>query len=150
MNDSHKRTSISQLLNPLGTNSQVESPPSPSRATGDTTSRSTDPPPDIQFGENEQEGSSEHGPGSSFPLRSASWEQSNGQSKRPGEVDPSRPYHYTPYSDGYNADPRGSNRPKDTPNGSQSSAWLAPHEVANMHYGPPVIAPLYSDERTGK
>lgn len=141
MNDSHKRTSISQLLNPLGAVSEQPMSRTP-------TIPSSMPSAPSQNGQDvQQDGSSLHSPGSSFQLRSASWEQGGGDgqspSKRPDGPDPSRPYHYTPFTDGYGLDAR-TVRPS-----APSGPWPASHEVPNMPYGTPVIAPMYSDERTG-
>jgi len=141
LNDVHKRTSISQLLNPLANTSHEVSPSSPSREPGV-------PPAPPQNGQNgHQEGST---PGSSFQLRSASWELSQGP-KRTDGPDPSRPFHFSPFPEGYAPDARVA-RPRDDAGnlGGPSGAWPAPHEVSNMPYGTPVLAPMYSDERTGE
>jgi [histone H3]-dimethyl-L-lysine9 demethylase len=142
LNDIHRRTSISQLLNPLANTSHEESPSSPSRAPGIPSALPQNGHHDHQDGS---------APGASFQLRSASWELGQGP-KRTDGPDPSRPYHYSPFSNEYTSDARAA-RPRDGGNISgpsgPSGAWPAPHEVSNMPYGTPVLAPMYSDERTG-
>ena len=32
----------------------------------------------------------------------------------------------------------------------EGAVWSAPHEIATLPYGAPVILPMYSDERTGQ
>ena len=141
LNDANKRTSISQLLNPLAINSHEESPSSPLQAPGI--------PPALP--QNDHNGLKEgSGPGSSFQLRSASWELGQGP-KRTDGPDPSRPYHFSPFAEGYTSDAR-TTRPRDDAGnlGGPSGAWPATQDVSNMPYGTPVLAPLYSDERTGE
>jgi len=134
LNDAHKRTSISQLLNPLGNSPHEGSTSSPSQGV---------PSAPPQNGHDEHPDGST--PGSSFPLRSASWELGQGPKRTDG------PYHYSPFPEEYPPDTRTS-RPKDNAVNlaGPSGAWPAPHEMPNMPYGTPVLAPMYSDERTGK
>lgn len=151
VNDSHKRTSISQLLNPLGNNS-------PEATAQSSESLERTPRPSSAASQNDQnaqnggESSSIHSPGSSFQLRSASWEQRNGLSKGTDGPDPPRPFHFNPHSEGPHGDARGTSRPRDGPGSTagHGGAWPARHEVPNMPYGTPVITPMYSAERTGK
>lgn len=138
--DVHKRTSISQLLNPSPlANSPREGSPSSSSQTQGVSSA-----PPQNGGNGHSDGSA---PGSSFPLRSASWGLGQGP-KRTDGPDPSRPYHYTPFFEGVSPDTRAG-RPKDNTGNitGPSGAWS---EMPNMAYGTPVLAPVYSDERTGK
>ena len=148
INDSHKRTSISQLLNPL-----AETPPEATPQSSVSLERA--PPPSSPASPNAQNGKESSltpSPGSSFQLRSASWGQRNGLSAGTDGLDPSRPFHYTPYSKSPDGDARGTSRPRDGAGNSlgHGGAWPARHEVPNMPYGTPVIAPMYSAERTGK
>lgn len=151
MNDSHKRTSISQLLNPLGAVSQQEPMSSPPRISAIPSSIPSAP---SQNGQDMQQGGS---PGSSFQLRSASWEQGRGggddQSPSMPTDGPEMPrsYHYTPFQEVFDADSRPS-RPRDGPSNftQANGSWPSGLEVSNMLYGPSVIAPMYSDERTGE
>lgn len=150
LNDANKRTSISQLLNPLANNQQVDSttlPPQSEETVLSEALRASQSGPSRNDVNGHQEDSS---PGSSFQLRSASWELSQ-NGKRPEGPDPSRPYHFTPYPDGHVPDPRTTRPREGSMNaGGSNGAWPAPHEVSNMPYGTPVLAPSYSDERTGE
>jgi len=139
LNDAHKRTSISQLLNPLANSSHGDSPSSPSRAL-------SVPQAQLQNGHNNS--GEESAAGSSFQLRSASWELGQGP-KRPDGPDPSRPYHFTPSTEGYPPDVRSVRPRDDAGNLGPSGPWFTPHEASNMPYGTSV-PPMYSDERTGK
>lgn len=149
MNDTHKRTSISQLLNPLGA---VSSMPSPPRV---PTASSLVPSAPLQNGQGiQQDASSLHAPGSSFQLRSASWEQGGDDqspSRRTDGPDPSRPFPYSPFSEGYGADARAI-RSRDGPSNFTvpNGPWPVAHEVSNIPYGSSIITPMYSDERTGE
>ena len=149
--DSPKRTSISQLLNPLGGSSSeatVQSSISLERSPGSSSSAS----PNVQKAQNGGESSLIQSPGSSFQLRSASWERRNGLSTGTDGLDPPRPFHYIPDSESPDGDARGTSGSRDSAgNGpGHGGAWPARHEVPNMPYGTPVIASMYPAERTRK
>lgn len=147
--DSNKRTSISQLLNPLG-NDSPEATPQSSISLERTPAPTS---PNVQNAQNGGESSLIPSPSSSsFQLRSASWEQRNSQSTGTDGLDSSRPFHYIPYSESPGGDARGTSRSRDGASNSpgHGGAWPARHEVPNMPYGTPVIAPMYSAERTRK
>lgn len=98
--------------------------------------------------------------GSSFNLRAADWNMADDISKRKGETGARIYQHMTaqePYVGSSSAHtPRiGRARVEEGPHyameGGQA-AWHPPQlqNPANMPYGAPVVAPLYSDERTGE
>lgn len=150
LNDVHKRTSISQLLNPLANSgSRTEPPISPSRLPALVSAGPSSPSQDGTS-QNEQLLDASN-PGSSFQLRSASWDPLRQTLKRPDGPEANRPYHFHSFTEGFAADPRAA-RPRDGTGNSNGSSgvWPAPHEMPNMGYGTPVLAPLYSDERTGE
>lgn len=97
--------------------------------------------------------------GSSFHLRAADWTMADDASKRKGEAGSTRLYqHMTPQeayagSSSVHAPRMGRTRVDGgahyTLEGGQP-AWHPQQNPANMPYGAPVVAPLYSDERTGE
>ena len=146
LNDSHKRTSISQLLNPA---SREPSSFPPGQLQGLPPSQS----------QHDQQGAPYQGAfnhASSFHLRAASWDQvQDDPSKRrlDNGVNTVRAYHH-PHMDPvfYGEHPSRPHRPRPgEPNnfGMDGAVWAPPHEIAHMAYGAPVIPPMYSDERTG-
>lgn len=151
--DSHKRTSISQLLNPLAAQDSSAFPPGQLPRL----SNSVGPIPD------QQDVSSYHAsfsPNSSFNLRAASWGRApdDPNKRRPDADAQSRPYPQHPHmnsTDVMYGDHQASRvirtRMEDTNGyGMNPPIWQQPqqHDISSMGYGPPVISPIYSDERT--
>jgi lysine-specific demethylase 3 len=149
LNDSHKRTSISQLLNPA---SRESSSFAPDQHNNLPSIGSAQPHHDQQG--SPYQGAFNHA--SSFHLRAASWDQvhDDPNKRRPdnGAVT-ARPYHQ-PHMDplffGEHASRAPRPRPGDPNNfGLDGAVWAPSHEIVNIAYGAPVIPAMYSDERTG-
>ncbi|KAH7916108.1 hypothetical protein BJ138DRAFT_996348 [Hygrophoropsis aurantiaca] len=154
LHDSHKRTSISQLLNPSSDSSSSYSNavqlPSLSAPAG--LSQYHNPQNNSQGGYGQPIEA-----GSSFHLRAASWDQVNEDQsavkRRLENGPPGRSYQMHPqmYSD-VNAEmnSRQTRIRMEEPGsfGMAGSSWPAQPEVSNVSYGSPVMAPMYSDERT--
>ena len=148
MNGMHdKRTSISQLLNPSSDSSAY---PHPTHLTSSAVSQYQHPP---------------HAPypqqpdsGSSFHLRAANWEPVNDDPtapKRRPEAGPptGRSYPMPPqvYAD-LNGD-MSQRQPRQRMDEHANFAmptgpWPQQPDVASVPYGSPIVAPMYSDERT--
>ncbi|EGO01531.1 hypothetical protein SERLA73DRAFT_166071 [Serpula lacrymans var. lacrymans S7.3] len=155
MHDSHKRTSISQLLNPLGTSheSSSYSPsvqlPSISSTTALSPYQHSHQAPQGAFNAPVESGSS-------FHLRAASWDHvtdDQGIPKRKGDNvgATARSYHMPPhsYADVGDHGPRQvRSRMDDSGNYAMASSGWPPPDTSNMSYGPSMVAPMYSDERT--
>ena len=140
-NDSHKRTSISQLLNPAISLQSSAYPPPPAIAAGPAQTH------------NEQQGVPSFQ--QSYGLRAASWDRQDEGTGRNQDnpPTPSRPYQQMHPPDVYGDQPARPTRSRaDDSNGFsvENAGWHPPHEIANLSYGAPVIAPMYSDERTGE
>jgi lysine-specific demethylase 3 len=154
MHDSHKRTSISQLLNPSSDSSVYSHAthlPSPVAV-----SQYQHPPHQPQPNYNQSIESA-----SSFHLRAASWEPSDDQSVPKRRIDNgpvlARPYPLPPHHHMHtepNGDmvPRqGRSRMDDAANYAMpANSWPSQADMSNPPYGSPIVAPMYSDERTGK
>jgi lysine-specific demethylase 3 len=154
--DSHKRTSISQLLNPLAAQdgSAAFSPaqlPNLPDSIG---------PNQVQ---QDQQGVPPYHPsfsnGSSFNLRAANWELPEDATKRKPENGATAPRHY--HQPQMNAPdvfvdqhgPRMVRPPRmdDSNNyAMDGQMWPPQQDGVHMPYGTPVISPMYSDERTGE
>ncbi|KAI0921387.1 hypothetical protein AcW2_006378 [Taiwanofungus camphoratus] len=150
----HKRTSINELLNPIAAtpsgsldstfnSNQLPSlsafiqPAHPQHVQSNTASGY---PPSMSSG-------------SSFSLRAASWDHAtkDDMAARRPEPDPascrytSVPSH-SMYQDAFS---RPARQIEETPNyGIDVPTWPGSTETANASYGPPMISPMYSDERT--
>jgi hypothetical protein len=145
LNDSNKRTSISQLLNPA------------SRETTSFASRQAlTSINSVQPQQQQQPSQYQNSFQNSFHLRAASWDQVHDDpTKRRSDngTSSSRTYHHPQMNpvDVYGEHPP---RPRlDDPNNFAMDGpvpvWTPAHEIANIAYGAPVIPPMYSDERTG-
>lgn len=156
MNGMHdKRTSISQLLNPSSDSSSAYShpahlPPLPSSPGVPQYQHPQHPP---------------HGPyphqqdsGSSFHLRAASWEpvndDPNAPKRRPDVGPPTgRSYPMPPqiYADMNGDMSQRQPRPRMDEHGNfvmPTGPWPPQPDVAGVPYASPIVAPMYSDERT--
>lgn len=154
MQDSHKRTSISQLLNPSSDSSVYSHAPHlPSPV---AVSQYQHPPhqPQGSYGQSIESGST-------FHLREASWEPSEDRSAPKRRIDngpgPGRPYQLPPHPHMHgepNGDmvPRqGRSRMDEAGNyGMPTNSWPSQADMSNPSYGSSVVAPMYSDERTGE
>ncbi|KAG2053447.1 hypothetical protein BDR06DRAFT_457441 [Suillus hirtellus] len=152
MHDSHKRTSISQLLNPSSDSSVYSHAthlPSPVAV-----SQYQHPPHQQQPNYNQPIDST-----SSFHLRAASWEPSDDPSVPKRRIDNgpplARPYPLPPHHHMHtepNGDmvPRqGRSRMDDPANYAMPpNSWPSQADMSNPPYGSPIVAPMYSDERT--
>ncbi|KAF9246860.1 hypothetical protein BU15DRAFT_69720 [Melanogaster broomeanus] len=157
MHDSHKRTSISQLLNPSSDSSgysHVTHLPSLTSSAGvPQYQHPQHPPPHGPYSQQPESGSS-------FHLRAASWEPVNDDQvapKRRPDAGPNvaRPYPMPPqmYAEMNGDMPQRQQRPRIDEHGNYAIAanpWPTQPEVPNVPYGSPVMAPMYSDERTGQ
>ncbi|KAG6336334.1 hypothetical protein ID866_2759 [Astraeus odoratus] len=154
MHDSHKRTSISQLLNPSSDSSAYShSPHLPSLSS----------PPGVspyQHTQHPHHSPYPHHPdtASSFHLRAASWgpvndDQSGAKRRADAGPPPARPYPMQPHMyPEMNGDMQARQvRPRMDEQGPYpipGNPWPHPQpEMANIHYGA-VVTPMYSDERT--
>ncbi|KAL4082085.1 hypothetical protein V8B97DRAFT_161135 [Scleroderma yunnanense] len=153
MHDNHKRTSISQLLNPSSDSSAYSHAPHlPSLSS----------PPGVPPYQHPHHPHPQHYPhhpdsASSFHLRAASWGPvHDDQSKHRSDAGPppARPYPMQPHMyPELNGDmhPRQA-RPRvdeHTPYPMAAHPW--PHsqpEMSNVHYASSVVSPVYSEERT--
>ena len=148
MHDSHKRTSISQLLNPSSDSSAFSHPPHLAS------------PPGVPTYQHPQHHYPQHpDPASSFHLRAASWGPANddqsGAKRRPDAGPaPARPYPMQHMYPELNGDMQSrQTRPRideHTAYAMAANQW--PHsqpEMSNVHYASSVVAPMYSEERTG-
>ncbi|KAH7930065.1 Clavaminate synthase-like protein [Leucogyrophana mollusca] len=155
LHDSHKRTSISQLLNPSSDSSSSYSHaaqlPSLSSPAGLSQYHNPQNNPQGGYGQPIEAGSS-------FHLRAASWDHvSEDQSAAKRRIDngvaagrsyPMPPQIY-PDVNGDMAARQARARMEEPGNfGMAGSAWPSHPEASNVSYGPPVVAPMYSDERT--
>jgi hypothetical protein len=149
--DSHRRTSISQLLNPLS-----NLPDQPPFALPQNSSLSGAVGP-AQLQQDQQPGQPPF-PGATFNLRAASWDhvqEDNNPNKRKPEngTSPSRVYHSSPMNptDGFGDHGTRATRSRVDEGGNYvENGMLYPsHEIASIPYGTTAIAPMYSDERTG-
>lgn len=157
MHDNHKRTSISQLLNPSSDSSAYSHAPHlPSLSSGPGV-------PPYQHPQHPHHAQYPQHPGtaSSFHLRAASWgpvnDDQSGTKRRPetGLPLPARPYpmqpHMYPEMNGGDMQSRQV-RPRMEDSGPypmSGNPWPHPQpEMSNVHYGPPAVTPMYSDERT--
>lgn len=161
MHDNHKRTSISQLLNPLGNNTnpdQSYSHPHPVQPPSLAPAMPVPPHPYPHPHQPHPAGyPQQHDPNASFHLRAANWDHVNeDQSGSKRKLDnPPRPYPLHPqmYHDatgtGDHAHRQARARMPEAPGyPMHSGVWPSHTEVTAMPYGSPVVAPMYSDERT--
>jgi lysine-specific demethylase 3 len=144
LNDSHKRTDISQLLNPASREA------APSFSPGELSSLG---PPQAHH---DQQGSPYHGAfghPSSFHLRAASWEIQEDANKRRQDNNPARAYQHHQMEQVFYPDPTSRAarpRPGDPNNFAMDGAmWGPAHDMTNMSYNAPQLMPMYSEERTG-
>ncbi|KAI6046475.1 hypothetical protein EDC04DRAFT_2627847 [Pisolithus marmoratus] len=151
MHDNHKRTSISQLLNPSSDSSAYsQAPHLPSLSSGPGVPPYQHPqhPHHAQYPQHPANASS-------FNLRAASWgpvnDDQSGTKRRPETgFSPARPYPMQPpmYPD-MNGDVQSRQvrpRMEDGPYPMPGNPWPHPHpDMSNVHYGSPAV---YSDERT--
>jgi len=154
MQDSHKRTSISQLLNPSSDSSVYSH--APHLPSSIAVSQYQHPQHQPQGNYNQSIESD-----STFHLREASWEPSEDRSapkRRPDAAPgPGRPYQLPPHPH-MHAEPnndmiarQGRSRMDEAPNyGMPASSWSSQPDMSNPPYGTPAVAPMYSDERTGE
>lgn len=154
MNGMHdKRTSISQLLNPSSDSSAYPHPthlPSLPSSPGIAQYQPQHPP---------------HGPysqqpesGSSFHLRAASWEpvndDPNAPKRRPDAGPPTgRSYPMPPhlYAEMNGDMSQRQPRPRMDEHGNfimPTGPWPSQPDISSVPYGSPIVAPMYSDERT--
>jgi lysine-specific demethylase 3 len=145
LNDSHRRTSISQLLNPLASSHEQSSFANPTLPPG--ISPSIGSPQDgtstfqVTYNNN-----------SSFHLRAASWEQSsNNQSGSKRKADGGQrlfcPVAFSHQSGHFKDSGQRSVRNRvDVPPGYVEGGVWPSQEIA---YGASVLSSMYSDERTG-
>ncbi|KAI0771994.1 Clavaminate synthase-like protein [Trametes elegans] len=158
----NKRTSINELLNPVGATSSYPHQQLPSLsaalqyAPNIPSHRHAPPPPQYQQPPPQQQPPINSGP--QFSLRAANWEPAKeelAQAQRRPESDPaacrfnppSMPQH-APYADNYSrhARPVG-----EAPHYSMEvQTWPSSHETPSAAYGPPMMSPVYSDERAGE
>jgi [histone H3]-dimethyl-L-lysine9 demethylase len=146
--DSHRRTSISQLLNPLSNLTDQQPFPLPQNS---SLSGAVGPQPDPQPGQ------PPYNQGATFNLRAASWDhvqEDNNPNKRKPEngTSPSRVYHPSSMNSTDGFGDHGTHPPRrvdEAGNYVDNRMWSPSHEIASMPYGTTVIAPMYSDERTG-
>ncbi|OAX39131.1 Clavaminate synthase-like protein [Rhizopogon vinicolor AM-OR11-026] len=150
--DSHKRTSISQLLNPSSDSSVYSHAPHlPSPV---AVSQYQHAQHQSQANYNQPIESE-----STFHLREASWEPSEDRSAPKRRVDnvpgPGRPYQLPPHPH-MHAEPNGDmvhrqgrSRMDEPGNyGMPPNSWPSQADMSNPPYGSSVVAPMYSDERT--
>ncbi|OJT13379.1 Lysine-specific demethylase 3A [Trametes pubescens] len=160
----NKRTSINELLNPVGaTSSSSLAPPSyghqqlPSLSAAlqyappPHTHHHAQPPP--QYPPPPQQPQVNGGP--PYSLRAASWDSSKDE-QGPRRIEPevAPPCRYPPapqqqhsaYADTYARHARpGGEAP---PYSMEGPTWTSSHETPSASYGPPMMSPVYSDERT--
>jgi lysine-specific demethylase 3 len=144
-----KRTSISQLLNPVGLVSSHEQPSFPHHS---TLAGAIDQPHEQQGGHPFQHPYAHVPP---FNLRAASWGlQENALKRKPdGGVSlctTHQPRRLTSRPIGDHGPNPMRPRIDPSPNYMDGGVWPAAHEIAAVPYGAPVISPMYSDERTGE
>lgn len=157
MNGMHdKRTSISQLLNPSSDSSAYPHP---------THLPSLSSPPGVSQYQHPQH--PPHGPypqqpesGSSFHLRAASWEPVNDDPNAPkrrldagpptGRSYPMPPHMYAEMNGDMS---QRQPRPRIDEHGNfamPTGPWPPQPDVSGVPYGSSIVAPMYSDERTGE
>ncbi|KAH7888104.1 hypothetical protein F5I97DRAFT_1865700 [Phlebopus sp. FC_14] len=153
MHDSHKRTSISQLLNPSSDSSGYSHATQlPSLSSSQAVSQYQNPqhPPHGPYPQQPESASS-------FHLRAASWEPVNGDQsvpKRRPDAGPAmaRSYPMPPHiyaeMNGDITQRQSVARPVDHGTYAISGVWPSQPEGAAVPYGSPGVAPMYSDERT--
>ncbi|KAF9224367.1 Clavaminate synthase-like protein [Gyrodon lividus] len=151
MHDSHKRTSISQLLNPSSDSSGYSHLPSLSSSPGVSQYQHPQHPPNGPYPQQPESGSS-------FHLRAANWEPVNDDQaapKRRPDAGPTvaRSYPMPPhmYAEMNGDVPPRQQRQRMDEHGNYpipAGAWSAQPEVSTVPYGSSVVAPMYSDERT--
>jgi [histone H3]-dimethyl-L-lysine9 demethylase len=149
--ESHRRTSISQLLNPLANVAEQSSFAVPQNS---SLSGAVGP---TQLPEDQQPAQAPYNQEATFNLRAASWDHvqdDNNPNKRKPEngTAPSRVYHPSPMNptEGFgDHGPRAARRVDEAGNYVDTAMWSPSHEIASMPYGTTAIAPMYSDERTG-
>ncbi|KIJ70383.1 hypothetical protein HYDPIDRAFT_172215 [Hydnomerulius pinastri MD-312] len=154
VHDNHKRTSISQLLNPSSDSSGYSHPthlPSLASSPGVSQYQHAQHPPHGPYTQHPESGSS-------FHLRAASWEPVNDDQsapKRRPDAGPTaaRSYPMPPhmYAEMNGEIPPRQPRPRMDEHGNYAmtgGAWPSQPEVSSVSYGSPVVAPMYSDERT--
>lgn len=155
MHDNHKRTSISQLLNPSSESSAYSHAPhlpSLSSAPGVPPYQHPQHPHQAQYPQHPNTATS-------FHLRAASWgpvnDDQSGAKRRPETgLPPGRPYAMQPHMyPEMNGDMQnGRVRPRVEDNGPypmSGNPWPHPQpEMSNVHYASPAVTPMYSDERT--
>ncbi|OJA07528.1 hypothetical protein AZE42_07698 [Rhizopogon vesiculosus] len=150
--DSHKRTSISQLLNPSSDSSVYSHAP-----------HLPSPVAVSQYQHAQHQSQANYNqsiePESTFHLREASWEPSEDRSAPKRRVDnvpgPGRPYQLPPHPH-MHAEPNGDmvhrqgrSRMDEPGNyGMAPNSWPSQADMSNPSYGSSVVAPMYSDERT--
>lgn len=153
MNGMHdKRTSISQLLNPSSDSSVY---PHPTHLPGL-------PSPGVSQYQHPPHGPYPQQPesGSAFHLRAASWESvnddPNAPKRRPDAGPPTaRSYPIPPhmYAEMNGDMSQRQPRPRIDEHGNfamPTPPWPPQSDVSGVPYGSPIIAPMYSDERTGE
>jgi lysine-specific demethylase 3 len=151
--DSHKRTSISQLLNPLAVHD-------PSAAFSPDQLPNLSTPIGPNHVQRDQQGVPSFHPsfanGSSFNLRAANWELPQEATKqKPGNGTTARQYQPQMNSSAVFGDQHAPRMIRPRMDDSNNFAiagqvWPPQQDIANMPYGAPVISPMYSDERTGE
>ncbi|KAG8218303.1 hypothetical protein J3R82DRAFT_3917 [Butyriboletus roseoflavus] len=155
MNGMHdKRTSISQLLNPSSDSSAYPHP------THLPTLPSSPGVPQYQHPQHPPHGPYSQQPdsGSSFHLRAASWEpvndDPNAPKRRPDAGPPTgRSYPMPPhmYAEMNGDMSQRQPRPRMDEHGNfamPTGPWPSQPDVSSLPYGSPIVAPMYSDERT--
>ncbi|KAI6128405.1 hypothetical protein EDD16DRAFT_1690312 [Pisolithus croceorrhizus] len=155
MHDNHKRTSISQLLNPSSDSSAYSHAPHlPSLSSGPGV-------PPYQHPQHPHHSQYPQHPStaSSFHLRAANWgpvnDDQSGTKRRPETgLSPARPYPMQPHIyPEINGDMQSRQvRPRMEDNGPypmSGNPWPHPQpDMSNVHYASSAMTPMYSDERT--
>ncbi|KIJ19833.1 hypothetical protein PAXINDRAFT_174430 [Paxillus involutus ATCC 200175] len=151
MHDNHKRTSISQLLNPSSDSSGYSHVTHLPSSPGVSQYQHPQHPPHGPYPQQTESGSS-------FHLRAASWEPVNDDQaapKRRPDAGPTvaRSYPMPPhmYAEMNGDMPSRQQRPRMDEHGNYAiaaGAWPVQPEVSTVPYGSPAVAPMYSDERT--
>ncbi|RDX53605.1 Clavaminate synthase-like protein [Lentinus brumalis] len=152
----NKRTSINELLNPVGATSssslqqqQYNQQQLPSLAAALQYPHPSHAQPPQQYPQQSQMNA-----GAQYSLRAASWEH------KQEELDPRRPesdkgsYRYTQmpplpvYADNYPRQPRPAQEAPSHYSMDAAQSWSSSHETPSANYVPPMMPQVYPDERS--
>ncbi|KII96060.1 hypothetical protein PLICRDRAFT_35026 [Plicaturopsis crispa FD-325 SS-3] len=140
----HKRTSISQLLNPAAAHEHPFAPQVPLSASARSIQAQRGPPDVAAYQQHQQ-----YAPESPFNLRAASWSENQGGDPSKRRPEPYPRYHQGPdeFADHASRMTRG-RMDEQQSYGMDAGPWV-PNDMGGVSYGaPPSISPMYSDERT--